>query len=852
MINIRKFINSSLRTSNNLFSDVVIPLNKRVGFINGTTPIVPIYFYRYIGVDNNEIEYYNKLNELDKALSNFRDLYLKFIDNIPLKHNPLLIDKVQFVWDRCNLEPFDHTKIETLITLFRGNGSLPILNNSLLSSSIEESFSYTLNLYSKKEPHLNATKIKNFTLKLLSWINDFVPNLIKNFHIKGENGHDIINPKVVYFGDVKKHEVYFLIFLSRLGCDVVYINSLNHGDFSSIDKEGHYSKIFELSAKAPLKTNNLPKITQDNELPKSNVATPGTSYTNHASNAHINNVNTTGAAPKVMTQHPFNIDKYKHSISPVYKTSNDIIKDFALPLTQRSGFVGKPMPLIPIYFYRYIGIKESSEEYYNELYKLDKQLSTYTSLYMRITSDLPVEANAELVSKTSQIWRTVPQNKDALMQLLVEFNAFPNLREDIINSSIIKSFSLILELYFEKEPGINAAKLKNFILKLLMWVYKYVPNLFKKFDYLKTSNGDIYNPKILYYGDIKKHEAYFLIFLSLMGCDILYINSKEDKTFAEIDKDCKFTKIIELPDIAELKEFPKEEIILRHETAAFRASREIGSIIYNEDDGLYRPWQFESYKTYPLTLKTTYDELRILWREEARMRPGFRIENGTVYIPNLFAKISGVHRDLNMYWNEFKEFNEVGNTLCISKIPYVSSNYSRYDLYSLEYCFKDGLVDKENLLKHRLYKFSYLKTPLQNGIIDKINQLLSMPMFKNSIDTEFRLKILMSILSLDAQVLELIQRFDYPFKIPKLVIYDNDKETFSEGDSIVLAFLNLMGFDITIFTPTGYNNIEQRVYENYYDIHKLEDVKFDLQIPNLNFIRKNKDKPNSFWSNLFK
>lgn len=852
MINIRKFINSSLKTSNDIFNDVNLPLNKRVGFINGTTPIVPIYFYRYIGVDDNEIKYYKQLNELDEALSNFKDLYLKFIDNIPLKHNPLLIDKVQFVWDRCNIEPFDHAKIEALITLFKGNGSLPVVNSSLISSSIEESLSYTLNLYSKKEPHLNTTKIKNFTLKLLSWINDFVPSLVKSFNIKGKNGQDIINPKIVYFGDVKKHEVYFLIFLSRLGCDVLYINPLNHGDFSSIDKEGHYSRIFEFSTKAPLKIDKLPKIVENSEPSKINVAALGARYTNPLSNTHINTMSTAGVALKTTPQQLFDINKYKNSISPVYKTSTDIIKDFSLPLTQRSGFVGRPMPLIPVYFYRYIGIKESSEEYYNDLYKLDKQLSTYGALYMKITSDLPVEVSTELVSKTSQIWRTVPQNKDALMQLLVESDAFPNLREDIINSSIIKSFSIVLELYFEKEPGLNPAKLKNFILKLLMWIYKYVPNLFKKFDYLKASNGDIYNPKVLYYGHIKKHEAYFLIFLSLLGCDILYVNSKEDTTFLEIDTDCKFTKLIELPEITELKEFPKEEIILRHETAAFRASREIGSVLYNEDDGLYRPWQFESYKTYPLTLKTTYDELRILWREEARMRPGFKIENGTVYIPNVFAKISGVHRDLNEYWSEFKEFKDVDNAMLVSKIPYVSSNYSRYDLYSLEFCFKNGLVDKENLLKHRLYKFSYLKTPLQNGIIDKINQLLNMPMFKNSLDTEFRLKILLNVLSLDPQVLELIQRFDYPFKIPKLLIYHNDREIFSEDDSIVLAFLNLMGFDIAIFTPTGYNNIEQRIYENYYDIHKLEEVNFDLQIPNLNFIRKNKDKTNSFWSNLFK
>ncbi len=818
MINIRKFINSSLKTSNDIFNDVLLPLNRRIGFINGTTPIVPIYFYRYVGIDNEE-EYYHRLNKLDKDLSNLNDLYLNFIGNIPLKHNPSLIDKIQYVWDRCNLELFNQSKIESLITLFKGNASLPELKNSLLNSSMEESLIYTLNLYSKKEPHLNSTKIKNFTLKLLSWINEFIPSLLQSFDIKGEKNKDIINPKVVYLGDIKKHEVYFLIFLSRLGCDVIYINSLNHGDFPLIDENGHYSKILELSNKSNLIIDRLPKPGDTNKIDLVTV-------------------------PKEL----FNIDKYKNSITPVYKVSTNIFKDFTLPLTTRSGFVGKPMPLIPVYFYRYIGIKDNYDEYFNDLYKIDVQLSSYGSLYMKITRDLPVEANIELVNKTSQLWKTSVLDRATLMQHLIECDAFPNLREDIINSSLIKSFNIILELYMSKEFDINTAKLKNFILKLLMWTYKYVPNLFKKFDYLKTSTAKVYNPKILYYGDIKKHEAYFLIFLSLLGCDILYVHSKEDKTFSVIDKECKFTNLIELDEITELKEFPKEEIIIRHETTAFRASREISSVIYNTEDGLYRPWQFESYKTYPLTLKTTYDELRILWKEEARMRPGFKIENGVVYIPNLFAKISGVHNDLNTYWNEFKEFKDIHNIMFIHKVPFTNSNYSRYDLYSLEYCFKEGLINKEALFKNKLYKFSYLKTPLQDGIIDKINQLIKLPMFTNPINTDFKLKILMSILSIDSELLELIQKFDYPFKIPKLLIYDNNKEIFSEEDSIIIAFLNLMGFDIAIFTPTGYNNIEQRIPETYYDTHKLEDVNFNLNIPNLNSIRKNKDKTNSFWS----
>jgi len=103
-------------------------------------------------------------------------------------------------------------------------------------------------------------------------------------------------------------------------------------------------------------------------------------------------------------------------------------------------------------------------------------------------------------------------------------------------------------------------------------------------------------------------------------------------------------------------------------------------------------------------------------------------------------------------------------------------------------------------------------------------------------------------LNLDKEILELIQTFDYPNKIPKLIIFDNDENVFSEEDAIVLAFLNLMCFDILIFTPTGYNNIESRIIQKYYDIHKLEKIKLDFEI---SMLENSKAKINSLFKGLF-
>jgi len=89
---------------------------------------------------------------------------------------------------------------------------------------------------------------------------------------------------------------------------------------------------------------------------------------------------------------------------------------------------------------------------------------------------------------------------------------------------------------------------------------------------------------------------------------------------------------------------------------------------------------------------------------------------------------------------------------------------------------------------------------------------------------------------MDDSLLKLIEAFDYPQEIPKVIVYDNEKETFSENDAILLAYFNLIGLDVIIFTPTNYKTIEQQIKPSYFDVHQLPFVKYDLALPSLNSI----------------
>lgn len=43
----------------------------------------------------------------------------------------------------------------------------------------------------------------------------------------------------------------------------------------------------------------------------------------------------------------------------------------------------------------------------------------------------------------------------------------------------------------------------------------------------------------------------------------------------------------------------------------------------------------------------------------------------------------------------------------------------------------------------------------------------------------------------------------------KLIVYDNHKDSFNESDIILLAYFNLIGLDVLVFTPTNYQTLEQ-------------------------------------------
>ena len=528
--------------------------------------------------------------------------------------------------------------------------------------------------------------------------------------------------------------------------------------------------------------------------------------------------------------------------------NEDIISSLETEIYKRSKFeYNSNVVIIPKYFYRFIGIKTNEKDYYEKLYSLDKTLSKMNFFYKRFSEGLDKNISISLQNVLNDIWtkafKTEVLDVSLIINLISDKGLFPKLSNNVMLQQIKNNLKGLIEYYIKSNETIDNNNIKLIINYIVYWINIYSKELFEHFDYMKV------NPKIIFYGEITKAEAFYLILLSTLGCDILYFNPKDAGCFNEIDKYNAFSKEIVYNYNNEIKPFPTnmEE---RIKTTAYNAKQELNKTLFTDDSGFYRPWQFADYDIEAVTLNTTYEEIYIWIKQKAYLREGFKIVNSTVVLPNMFSKICGTHEDINLY---FKEINEVVTqkfTKFYNELPIMNVVHLEYGKFDQIYPNNDfAQFNDEEMVNSSWWKYKELRSGLQKTMAEKIKDLCLNPVIINVEHEDlrdFQVDIFSVLINLDTTMLELLQAFDYPEEVPKIVIYNNeDNGNISFEDCIMLTFMNSMGIDIVIYNPSGYNDIEKFILSEQYDTHRLEDVSFKLHF------KKYTGRKKGFFGNLF-
>ena len=105
----------------------------------------------------------------------------------------------------------------------------------------------------------------------------------------------------------------------------------------------------------------------------------------------------------------------------------------------------------------------------------------------------------------------------------------------------------------------------------------------------------------------------------LLGCDVIYISPREedDLLYNILDKQGKYTSLTKLNNFSQIESFPVIEKAIVKETVAYRASKELEELL-GTDAGYYKPRQLNENLIKSVLLKTTYDEMKILWKENGK------------------------------------------------------------------------------------------------------------------------------------------------------------------------------------------------------------------------------------------
>ncbi|MGL5085349.1 MAG: YceG family protein, partial [Clostridium sp.] len=390
-----------------------------------------------------------------------------------------------------------------------------------------------------------------------------------------------------------------------------------------------------------------------------------------------------------------------------------------------------------------------------------------------------------------------------------------------VNLKFLKALDYVIPIAIQKENFFSDNIRNNFITKLIVWAYSFL----RKIDF-----KDDINPKCIFYGTITRHEVYFLIVLYLMDFDVIYINPLKEEHFSEIDID-NLSECIKSMSILAIETFEERvsrgNVINTVETITKQIERDVHEQLF-ENTGMYKPWQFRGGYTKSLGLDTILEDIYIYWNEPSKLRDGFKVEGRKVYVPCFFNKIDGQYRDDLEFQRLVKYCSQSENTLFFNSGNISQEYIVTDDMYELMFCqLSDGTFDTNEVKKLKIYKFAKYSNEVQDFILKKFNEMIGNEnLFVQKLDKETILKLLVLVLSLNENIVRMIDNFDFIGQVPKIVIYLNDEDNISDSMVMVLAYLHTIGMDIVIFNPSGLFNINNILKGNTLYVIRLEQMNY--------------------------
>lgn len=626
-------------------------------------------------------------------------------------------------------------------------------------------------LYTMHKEGKTENMLKNAYIKFMCWLYYKFERIVNQL---GENNI----PKILYEGDISHYELMLISILSGAGCDVVLLQYNGDEGYLKVDPESKLSYNLEFSKGTPFPAGySLKSVREEIQNDMNNERLYGIpAKVTNCTNAWIRG-----------------------------KAFEDILESPVLRGTDERFFYNL--------FCRINGV-EDRLTYVNDLFKLQQELKNSKRMLVIVNGEIPRPTPEEIAGIKRD-------NYTKLDQLILNLSVNIQYTANIELQRIMHKAFVDIMLAESKKDNENIHKLTNKAVYLICWMKRYMPELF--------ANWKV--PQIgcfIYMGGCKdSNEALFLSFLAKLPIDVLILCPNLNVKCCLEDK---FLYEENYPESFSVDKYPEDSSHVRMGTMAYHAERDLDSIMY-QDSGMYRNRQYG--KANSISLQTMYEEIKILWDQELKYRPGFSTVDSVVNIPVIFSKISGVKDGLVIkYWESVRELI-TPETFVIKKAPFINPTDENPMKEHVAEFYKNGRLQIEKIKNHPKYTYGILRDDIQDLIFEKLRNLIEQKLIKNTGVNGTEYVIIAQVLNLPKEIIRLIQNFDFTKKNPKLIYINTGETVISLEDSILTAFLNLIGFDIVFFVPTGYQSIERHFNGNIIEEHQIGEYKYDMQVPNL-------------------
>ena len=623
--------------------------------------------------------------------------------------------------------------------------------------------------------------LKNAYIKFMCWLYYKFERIVNQL---GENNI----PKILYEGDISNYELMLISILSNAGCDVVLLQYSGDQGYLKLDPNSELSDNLQMNGLQPFPQGYCIRQVRE-ELQN-----------------QLNSERLYGTKPSIS------------NCTNAWMEGNgldDIRKSIALRGSDSRFFYNC--------FYRINGA-EDRLTYANELFQLQQELRNAKRKLVIVNEEIPKPTPEEIAT----IRRS---NYTKLDQLVMELSGNIQYSASIELQRIMHKVFVDLILAEAKKVGGNLNKVTNKAVYLLCWLKRYMPLLFSNW---KPSDVGCF----IFMGGCKNdNEALFMSFLGRLPVDVLLLcpnlNTKcclEDSLLYELN----YTESLSMT------QYPEESSQVRIGTVAYHAERDLDTLMY-QDTGMYRNQQYS--KANVINLQTMYEEIKILWNQELKYRPNFSTVDGVVNIPVIFSKVSGVKDGLvNQYWASVKEL-VTEDTMLIKTVPYIQpAAPNPMKAFTTEF-YKNGKLLRSKIKNHPKYPYGILREDMQEFMLDKLQLMIEQKLIKGIGENGTEYTVIAQLLNLPMEIVRMIQKFDFTKKNPKLIYINTGETVISLEDSIVVAFLNLIGFDVIFFVPTGYQSVENHFTKKLMEEHQIGQYQYDMQVPDLNSIPLHNTRP---------